>query len=222
MSSPHSVPAEAAEGEPADAVAPDQAAEPAGGGGATAGPTARRPWTPWGEMRADLRPAALTLAVLVVAGLVAGLVWWWLAPRADFRIASGGPTPIGNPSDELLAADDVVFALVLAGLGLVAGLVLWFRRSSRGVAALVALAVGMTAAGALAWLTGRLLAPDPSRAALTHVGAVVRTGLDLASWPALAVGPFFALLVYLLASVLDGTDDLGRRSRRPVADPPAN
>jgi hypothetical protein len=172
---------------------------------------ARRRWTPFAEIRSDLRAAALAVLVLGLTGLPAGLVWWWLAPRADFRIASGGPTPIGGePSPELLVGDDVVFLLVLAGLGLLAGLVVWLRRSRRGVAALLALGVGTAAAGALAWQVGGLLGPDPTDAELHHVGAQVTTGLNLASLPALAVGPFVAVLVYVLAAVLDGRDALGR------------
>ena len=152
----------------------------------------------------------ITIAALAIAGLPAGLVWWWLAPRADFRITADGPTPIGNPPEELLAADDVIFTLVVAGLGLLAGLVLWFRRGFRGVAAVVALAVGTAAGSALAWQIGELLAPGPGSAALRHVGARVTTGLNLASWPALAVGSCIALLVYFVAAALDGRDDLGR------------
>lgn len=204
MSSPHPVPAETA--------------EPAGG--AVAAPAARPPASPWTEVRHDLRTAGVVVAVLAVAGLASGVLWWLLAPRADFRITSGGPSPIGNPSEELLAADDVVFVLVLAGLGLVAGIVVWFRRSFRGVAAIGALAVGMAAAGSGAWLIGRLLAPAPGHAALTHVGGVVRTGLDLASWPALAVGPFLAVLAYVLATVVDSTDDLGRAAAGDEGDRP--
>ena len=163
----------------------------------------------------------ITVAALAVAGLPAGLIWWWLAPRADFRITSDGPTPIGNPSAELLVADDVIFTLVVAGLGLLAGLVLWFRRGLRGVAAVVALALGTLAAGVLAWQLGEALGPGPSSAALRHVGARVTTGLHLASLPALAIGPAVALLVYFIAAALDGRDDLGRRSAEPE-QPPAS
>jgi hypothetical protein len=48
------------------------------------------------------------------------------------------------------------------------------------------------------------------------VGARVTTGLELNSLPALAVGPFVAVLVYVLAAVLDGRDDLGRRKSAPA------
>lgn len=171
----------------------------------------RRPWSAWSEVRADLRRGGFTIGALAVAGLPAGLLWWLLAPRADFRITSDGPTPIGNPSDELLVADDVIFTLIVAGLGLLAGLILWWRRGFRGVAAVVALALGTLAAGVLAWQLGESLGPGPSPAALRHVGATVTTGLHLASWPALAIGPAVALLAYFIAAALNGQDDLGRR-----------
>ena len=198
MSSPGPVPVDATDGEPA-AVVP-----------ATV-PARRRRWWPFAEVRGDLRWAGITLAVLAVTGAPAGVLWWWLAPRAQARVTSGGLSAIGNPSPELLAADDVIFTLVLAGLGLLAGLVVWFRRSRRGLAALGALAVGTAAAGALAWQVGGLLGPAPTSAELHRVGARVTTGLDLHSLPALAVGPFVAVLVYVLAAVISGTDDLDRR-----------
>jgi hypothetical protein len=47
----------------------------------------------------------------------------------------------------------------------------------------------------------------------------VTTGLDLAALPALAVGPFAAVLVYLLAALWSRSDDLGRRA--PVLPAPA-
>lgn len=182
----------------------------AAGASAVVAPPARRPWSPWSELRSDLRRMGITIAALAVAGLPAGLLWWLLAPRADFRITSDGPTPIGNPSAELLVADDVIFTLVVVGLGLLAGLVLWFRRGSRGVAAVVALGSGTLAAGTLAWQLGQALGPGPSSAELRHVGARVTTGLHLASLPALAIGPAVALLAYFVAAALDGRDDLGR------------
>lgn len=197
VSSPSPVPI------PVDGAAADGAPDVA--------PAPRQPWSPWSELRSDLRRTGIMIAALAVAGLPAGLVWWLLAPRADFRITSDGPTPIGNPSAELLVADDVIFTLVVAGLGLLAGLVLWFRRGFRGVAAVVALALGTLAAGALASQLGELLGPGPSAAALKQVGARVTTGLHLESLPALAIGPAVGLLAYFVAAALDGRDDLGRR-----------
>src|SRR4051812_3042544 len=112
----------------------DQVAAPPPGDGApwsppvpvaSPSPAARRPWSAWSEVGRDLRWAAGTVAVLALAGFPLGLLWWVLAPRADFRITTDGPTAIGNPSEELLAADDAVFALLLAGVGLLAGVLAW-------------------------------------------------------------------------------------------------
>jgi hypothetical protein len=172
-------------------------------------------------MRADLRASARLVLLLALAGLLAGLVWWWLAPRADFRVTDTGPVAVGNPSEELFAADDSVFALVLAVFGLAAGVLAWFRRRHRGVAALLALAIGCSAMAAVAWQLGELLGAPPTEAQLADVGAVVTTGLHLASLPALAVAPFAALLLYVGAAVYVGNDDLGRTGD-PVGFAPAS
>jgi hypothetical protein len=180
-------------------------------------PPARRRRTPFAEIRTDLRAGALTTLGIALAGVPAALVWWWLAPSADFRITADGPVPVGaEPSPELMVGVDVVFALVVAGLGLLAGLAVWFLYARRGLGGLLALAVGTAAAGVLAWQVGGLLRPSPTDAELAHVGARVTTGLELNSLPALAVGPFVAVLVYVLAAVLDGRDDLGRRKSAPA------
>src|SRR4051812_9511487 len=201
------------------------AVPPAGGGPmwfppapAAALPPARRPWSAWREIGGDLRGAAVIAAVLAVAGFLVGLLWWLLAPRADFRITANGPAAIGNPSEELFAADDAVFALLMAGLGLLAGLLAWaLLRRRRGIATLLALAVGTAAAGVIAWKLGELLGPAPSKAELADVGARVTTALGLHSLPALGVGPFCAVLVYLAAALFTRRDDLGRTHLPPPA-----
>jgi hypothetical protein len=178
--------------------------------------TARPPWSPWREARADWRTGLTLLLGLAVLGVLLGVLWWGLAPRAEFRITADGPVAIGNPSEELLVADDAVFVLVVAAVGLVAGLGAWVVRRSRGVAGLVGVALGMLAAGAVAWRIGELLGPGPTSAALSRVGARVTTGLALDSLPAaLAVGPFVAVLVYVMAALLARSEGLGRPATSP-------
>ncbi|MEU2349340.1 DUF2567 domain-containing protein [Modestobacter sp. NPDC049651] len=176
------------------------------------GPAARAA-APWAaDLRRDLRSAAVTVLLLALGGLVAGLVWWQLAPRADFTVTADGIEPVGGPvSNELFMADDGVFTLVLAGLGLLAGLAVWSRRRRRGVGAVAALTIGMLAAGVVAWQLGRALGQGPSRADLADVGARVTTALDLGALSALAVGPFAAVLVYVVAATLTTDDQLRRR-----------
>jgi hypothetical protein len=171
--------------------------------------------------RADLRGALLTVLVLAVAGLAVGGLWIWLAPRAEYRVTASGVEPIGAPpSSELFMADDGVFVMLLAGLGLVAGIVVWLQRRRRGALTLLALATGMLAAGIVAWLLGEWAGPAPAEAELADVGATITTGLSLGATAGLAVGPFVAVLTYLVATSLSARDDLGRVEPAPPMRPP--
>jgi hypothetical protein len=166
-------------------------------------------------VKADLPSAVGLVLTLALAGGPAGLLWWWLAPRAEFRITADGPVAFGNPSEELLVADDAVYALVLAAAGLVAGGVVWLLRRRRGVATVLALAVGASLTAVVAWQVGELLGPGPSEAEIAEVGARVTTGLTLASFPALAIAPFTALLAYVVAVLTVSDDGLGRLEPEP-------
>lgn len=181
-------------------------------------------WAGWDGAREDRRSAVLTVVLLALAGLPVGALWVALAPRASFRVTATGIQPVGAaPSPELFIADDGVYLMLLAGLGVLAGLVLWLARRHRGVVALVGVAAGMIAAALIAWQFGQLLAPGPTPAQLAQTGATVTTGLRLGAVAAVAVGPFFAVLVYLSAATLSSRDDLGRvdADRRTVsADAP--
>jgi hypothetical protein len=186
-------------------------------------PAADAYWRGWPEIRADLRSSARMVLVLAVAGVVAGLLWWWLAPRADFRITDSGPVVIGSPPDELLVADDTILVLILSAFGLVAGAAAWFARRRRGVATVLALAVGASLMAVVAWQLGELLGAGPSRAELAAVGTVVTTGLRLRSIPGLAFAPFAALLAYLVPVIAVHRDDLGRTAGpTPTVGDPAD
>ncbi|MGY1711392.1 DUF2567 domain-containing protein [Geodermatophilus sp. SYSU D00758] len=177
----------------------------------------RRPGT--AELRADRRPALLLATALTLAGLPAGVLWVVLTPRARFDVTADGPVVVGRPSAELLVAADAVFTLVLAGLGLLAGVGAWWWRSRRGVGTLLGLASGTLLAALVAWQLGELLAPGPTPEQVAEVGGRFTTGVDLASLPALAVGPFVAVLAYLVAALLSPAEDLDRPD--PVRPAPA-
>ena len=177
--------------------------------------------TPRIDPRGPQFAAALTsvvlAGVLLLAGVVAGLLWWALAPRATFEVTEEGPVAVGRPSAELLFADDGVYTLVLAGLGLVAGLVAWRLRRRRGVATVLALTVGTVLASLAAWELGELLGAGPSPAALADVGTRVITPLQLGSRAALAVAPFLAVLAYVVSTLLTAAEDLDRPDPVPPA-----
>jgi hypothetical protein len=181
-------------------------------------PAAAR-WRGRAELRADLRAALAIAGGVLLAGVPAGLLWWGLAPRADFRVTADGPVPVGQPSQELAVADDSVLVLLLVGLGLLAGGLAWALRLRRGVAVVVALALGAAAAAVVAWQLGELLGPGPTEAELADVGGVVTTPLRLSAVPALAVAPFSAVLAYLVGALVARGDDLGRTGAPPGALP---
>ena len=178
------------------------------------------PWSSRDELRADLRGSVELAGVLLLAGVAAGLLWWVLAPRATLEVTADGPVPVGLPSAELLIADDGVYTLLLGGLGLVAGLVAWRLRHRRGVATVLALAVGTVLASLAAWQLGELLGAGPSPAELAPVGTRVITPLRLGSPAALAVAPFLAVLAYVVSTLLSAADDLDRPD--PVAAAPVD
>jgi hypothetical protein len=184
-------------------------------------------WPGWPEIRADLRSSVLLFSALGLIGAPAGVLWWLLAPRLDFRITSTGPVPVVPvPPAELLIADDGVFALGALLVGLLCGAAAWRLRRRRGVATVVALALGTLTGAALAWQVGELLGAGPTRAQLTHVGGQVTTALSLGSLPALALAPFGAVLAYVGAVAFTQRDDLGRlpvpaRTTPPVGSPPS-
>ncbi|WNV77371.1 DUF2567 domain-containing protein [Geodermatophilus sp. DSM 44513] len=176
-------------------------------------------WAGRAELRADL-PGSLVLAgVLLLTGVPAGLLWWALAPRATFEVTAEGPVPVGRPPTELLIADDAVYSLLLASLGLVAGLVAWRLRRRRGVATVLAVAVGTALAALVAWQLGQVLGAGPTPAELADVGTRVITPLRLTSTAALAVAPFLAVLAYVVATLLTPSEDLDRPGPEPAAGP---
>jgi hypothetical protein len=183
-------------------------------------PPARRRPGPRGpgraELRADLRGSLLLAALLGLVGLPAGLLWAGLAPRAQFDVVPDGAVVVGRPSAELLFAVDGVYTLVLAGLGLLAGLVAWRLRARRGVGTLLGLALGMSLAALGAWQVGELAGPGPTEAELAEVGARLTTGVSLGSPAALTIGPFVGVLVYVVVTLLAAADDLGRPGPPPT------
>lgn len=179
--------------------------------GAPSGSAAAAYWPGWPEIRADVRSSLLLFSTLGLIGFPAGVLWWVLAPRLDFRITSAGPVPlVAVPPEELLIADDGIFALGALLVGLLCGAAAWRLRRRRGVATVVSLALGTLTGAALAWQVGELLGAGPTRAELAHVGARVTTALSLGSLPALALAPFGALLAYVGAVAFTRRDDLGR------------
>ncbi|MGY1772864.1 hypothetical protein [Blastococcus sp. SYSU D00813] len=173
-----------------------------------AGPVAGR-WGGVAELRADLLPALRLTGLLVLAGVPAGLTWWLLSPVVHTVVIEGQTIAVESTATERAPAGDVVFTLVMAGLGLLGGLAVWLLRRHRGVTVLLGLAAGTALAGVVAWQLGEALVSWFGDSVETRVGPADAV-LDLAALPALAVGPFVAVLVYVAGTLLAAGEDIGR------------
>jgi len=111
---------------------------------------------------ADVWTALLGTIAVVTIGVLAGLVWWWLAPRAHGTVSAGNGKSIQfDSANKVFASADVTFLFVGVGAGLLCGFVATILARRRGVAVSVAMAVGGTLASMLAAFIGRALSGGP-------------------------------------------------------------
>src|SRR5437899_2018360 len=98
------------------------------------------PREPWFTLR-DLRVASVVVAVLTVAGVGLGALWLWWAPArpAAYVIGPGLIEPDGTES---FVAADGRYAVLVAGIGVIAGIVAYCLRPTRGPAMVAGLFVG--------------------------------------------------------------------------------
>lgn len=147
---------------------------------------------------------AETAVVGVALGAVIGLIWWWVAPTEQWRVAEGGalvPSQIGF--NAWFAADGLFLVL-----GAVAGIALTLISWRRGRRNPVALVVGVITGGALlaltAWSLGGVLGPpDPKSVAdAAELGTTVEGALGLRALGVLCAPLLTALttLALLVAS----------------------
>ncbi len=152
------------------------------------------------------RPVLLVLGLYLGLGLVAGLVWWQLAPTAEFVKLGDGSGRMGDVDLGRQFDADGWYVVVAGAAGLLSGLVLMaltiWRRGDELVV-LPAMLAGSVVAALVMDRLGTLLGPgDPAQAlAGAAVGARVPDVLSLTAhtaylaWP---VAVLFGALVVLL------------------------
>lgn len=169
------------------------------------------------DARADLmgsrRQLIWLLAGLLLAGVLIGVIWGLWAPRDQIRVVDGGYALL-NLNEEARVGGDVVLLLMLTAAAVLASVGSWIAGPRRGLVTLVTLAVGLFAAGFVAWGVGVLVSPAPTSAELAKVGTVIFVQQHLHSVATLMVPAAIAALLYLLISLFSGYDDLSRRSER--------
>lgn len=158
---------------------------------------------------ADARVAVVIIGVLAVVGAALGPVWSaWSGPQQRaFVIAPGKLFPYEEV--ETRAAADGRYLVLVAGVGLLAGLAVWlFRARHRGALMVLALVAGGLAGAALTWWTGHLTGGG------TYHGkpetTIPQLPLSLHMRGLLFVEPAVAILLYGLCVAFVARDDLGR------------
>ncbi|MDP9861890.1 MULTISPECIES: hypothetical protein [Streptosporangium] len=146
------------------------------------------------------RDFTVTVLVLGLLGVVAGVLWSLLAPRPPYVMTKQGPL-LADPSTQTLIAADGWFAVVTGVLGLACGAVGYtLSRRGRPLAVVLGLAAGGLLGAYLTLEVGR--AVNLGTQSVTAAGTAVTLipgplGLTaqgvMCAWPLLAVGLFFAL-----------------------------
>jgi hypothetical protein len=165
------------------------------------------------------RALLTTLAVAVggaVLGIVGGLVWSALAPRAQFQVASRGVAYVVNPeTTAFIAADAWFVAIGLVGGALIglASYLLGVRRF--GPLPVVGALAGATAAAFLAWWTGSSIGVTGFRHQLgiARPGTLIRQPVDVGAHGALA---FWPLAAGIVIAGIELTGSMRDRQRRPA------
>ena len=164
----------------------------------------------------------VTVAVFLVAGVVAGWAWQQFSPLAQYTVDEQGGslgeeqmTRIFGP-DGTFTAIGFVTAVVLGG-----ALFLWLRNYGPWSVAIVAL--GSCLGGGVCWGVGMLLGHDPLDARLraARPGDLVAAPLELHTWTPLVSWLVGAALVCAVIAATTWRADPVATTSQPAASDPA-
>lgn len=147
-------------------------------------------------------------------GLLAGVLWSALAPRATYRMTPQLRATLPERSQAEIIGGDAAFTVIVGLLGLALGILTWMWFHRRGWLLILLSVTGPTCMSLIAWQVGKLIGGSglTERLAAAGPGDLVRMDLELHALGALAVGPFLAITpVMLLAAFwpersVDGDD----------------
>jgi hypothetical protein len=164
-------------------------------------------------MRAELREAAVITVALVLAGVLLGLLWWWLAPRVPLVgdvLEKNWVVYLKDSEGEQAVGIDGTFTLLGLGFGLLSAVVVFLLRRRGGVPLVAALGLGGLLGSLLAWRLGMWLGPDAdvlAHARAAGKGVTFSAPLKLSAKGALLAWPLAALLAHLGLTGMFGPRD---------------
>jgi hypothetical protein len=171
------------------------------------------------ERRAAITGMVVSLGATAVLGLLAGLIWGQVAPRAQLQEVSAGVAQVVNAETRAFIGADGWYCVIAAVGGVLtgtAGYLLGIRRrgSVTQAAVTIGLILGAVAASfVMRWL-GEQFGYQSYQHQLAHAaaGATFSASLTLGAKSALSFWPLFTSAVIVLAEV-------GRRRRDPAPEP---
>jgi hypothetical protein len=164
-------------------------------------------------MKTELREAAVTTVAVALAGVLLGVLWWWLAPHVPLVgdvVNKRWEVYLADSEGEQSVGVDGTFTLLGLAFGLVSGLVVFLLRRRGGVPLVVALTVGGLLGSLLAWRIGIWL--GPAQDVIAHAkdvgrGVTFSAPLKLGAYGALLAWSVTALAVHLGLTGLFGPRD---------------
>ena len=104
----------------------------------------------------------LQFGLFLALGLIGGVLWWLVTPRPHYQLVAGQVSMDAIQVMKQVNAD-MWFAVISAGLGIFAGVVVALRRASGPMGSVLFLIAGASLAALLMWQMGELLTPDHLR-----------------------------------------------------------
>ncbi|MET9322568.1 DUF2567 domain-containing protein [Streptomyces sp. NPDC003038] len=147
----------------------------------------------------DVRDGATTALLVAVAGVVLGLLWAWLAPRAQY-VSNGEAVFLRNTESEARIGSDGTFFLLSVGFGVLSAVVTFLWRRRGGVPLVLGLGVGSVFAALVGWRLGLWLGPSSDLAAAAlkaGKGVPFEAPPQLLAHGVLLVWPMVAVAVHL-------------------------
>lgn len=145
------------------------------------------------------------LIACAAAGVLAGVAWAALSPRAHYRIDDDLRATLSEREHAEIIGGDAAFTIIVGLFGIAIGILTWIWFHRRGWLVVALGVVGPLALAIVAWQTGELIGGSGlnERLAVAMPGDLVRMDLELHSLSALAAAPFGAITpIMLLAAFL--------------------
>ncbi|MGW5848573.1 hypothetical protein ACWFQ8_11575 [Streptomyces sp. NPDC055254] len=147
----------------------------------------------------DIRDGAAVALLVGAAGVLLGLLWAWLAPRAQY-VSNGQAVFLRSTESEARIGADGTFFLLGAGLGVLSAVAVFLWRRQGGVPLVLGLGIGSVFAALVGWRLGLRLGPSPDLAASAldaGKGVPFDAPLQLLAHGVLLAWPMVAVAVHL-------------------------